>query len=206
MEPKTQYWIVILITTLITIFSIINFAYFLQLHNDDNPDVSSEAPIWVIVINGLVILAGIVVIIYCIVKLNKRQDVEAKIFKHFRDDVNQNKAVLQNRFNNIGEPALVCDKLNSDVGPDGIITNPKDFENIINGFQNLGLNIYEFVNECEAQGLITKDVKVALNNTNLKALGVERPPMVSGSRISTPTSSVSGSSVISGASSTTGST
>ncbi len=190
MEPKTQYIIVILITTLITIFSIINFAYFLQLHNDDNPDVSSEAPIGLIVINGLVVLAGIVVIIYCIVKLNKRQDVEAKIFKHFRDDVNQNKAVLQNRFNNVGEPALVCDKLNSDVDNNGQVINKQDFDNIVNGFQNLGLNIYEFVSECEAQGLLKKSevgdgsaVRSALNQKNEYILGMknagvaEAPPM-----------------------------
>jgi hypothetical protein len=177
MEPKTQYLIVLLITIIITVFSIINFAYFLQIHNDDNPEVSKEAPIGLIVINGVVVLAGIIIIIYCIVKMNKSDTVEAKIFKHFRDDVSENKAVLKDRFSGISEPGLICDGMNSAVKEDGTVLKEKEFQNLVNGFQNLGLNIYEFVNECEAQGLIktgtagsSSGVKTALNNYNEKII------------------------------------
>jgi len=193
MKPTTQYGIVFAITLLILIFSVINLAYFIQIRNDENPEVSSEAPIGIIVMNGIIVAIGLGICIYCIVNIFKSEKtVEAKIFKHFRDDVSQNKAVLQNRFGGVGEPGLVCDKLNSAVDSNGNVINPEVFENILNGFQNLGLNIYEFVNECEAEGLINKQnvfgassaVQAALNQKNSRIIGskgvAEAPDMTGG--------------------------
>lgn len=153
MEAKNWYIIILVVSLLVTIFSFINFIQFLNIRNDDDPTVSENSSLALIILNGLVTFCGFIISLYCIWQLVKKDNYEPKAFQTYRNEYKRTNAdVPENPLEACDEIAKLKDNPQTDEEKDDTAKFSE-----ANRYNKLNIDMRKFAADCNEFG-ITPDV------------------------------------------------
>ena len=146
MESKNWYIIILVLSLIVTIFSLINFIQFLNIRNDDDPTVSENSSLALIILNAIVAFGGFIIALYCIWKLIKKDNYEPKTFQAYRNQYKKTNADVPEN------PLEACDEIAKLKTEDDL----KNF-NKSSRYPKLNIDIERFTAECKEYGITPED-------------------------------------------------